>query len=230
MGNNYLLIGVVIFFLISVIHGYRKGFLRIVISLASIILSIFIVTVISPYISDYLKENTFVYESVRKKVINLVEENNSKFDNTIPENQVKTIQSYELPDLIKKSLIDHNTKEVYQSLMVTIFEDYIASYLSKLIINAGTFVGLFIILTAAMWLCMLSARIIDKIPIIKGINKFLGLGAGFIKALIIVWVGFFIVFLVVGDDLGRTLMDQIEESRFLTVLFETNFLYKFISI
>jgi len=230
MDVNYLLIGVIAFFAISVIHGYRKGFLRIMITLAGIILSVFIVTVISPYISDYLTNNTFVYDSVKEKVINLVEENNSKLDNTIPENQIKTIQSYDLPDLIKKSLIEHNTKEVYQTLMVTLFEDYIASYLSKLIINAGTFAGLFIILTAALWICTLSAKIIAKIPIIKGINRLLGLGAGFISALIIVWIGFFLVFLFVGDELGNTIMLQIEDSRFLTLLFETNFLYKFIVV
>lgn len=228
MEVNKLLIGVLAFFVISMIHGYRKGFLRILISLAGLILTIFVVTVISPYVSDYLNKS-FVADKVKHKVIEAVERDNPKFGSISKDEEEKTIRELKLPEIITNSLINHNTTEMYQALMVTIFEDYVAKYLSRLIINAGTFVSLTIILLAIYWICIFSANIISRIPIIHGINKLLGLCAGFFNALILVWVGFFVLLLFAGESLGLSIMSQINASSFLSLLFNTNFLYRFIS-
>lgn len=229
MDINYLFVAVMILFFFCIVNGYRKGFLRIVISLLGIILAIAAVTVVSPHISDYLINHTKTYDAVKEKVISVFQEDNSRLDNTIPENQMLTIESYDLPDVIKNSLIKNNTSEMYQSLMVTIFEDYIAGYLAKIIINAISFIGLFLMLIVFLWFVLFSADIIARIPIIKGANKILGAVAGFLKALIITWVVFFIVLIFFGNDIGNTMMAEVKDSAFLSLLFNTNILFQFIS-
>lgn len=224
-----MFVAVMILFFFCIVNGYRKGFLRIVISLLGIILAIAAVTVVSPHISDYLINHTKTYDAVKEKVISVFQEDNSRLDNTIPENQMLTIESYDLPDVIKNSLIKNNTSEMYQSLMVTIFEDYIAGYLAKIIINAISFIGLFLMLIVFLWFVLFSADIIARIPIIKGANKILGAVAGFLKALIITWVVFFIVLIFFGNDIGNTMMAEVKDSAFLSLLFNTNILFQFIS-
>jgi len=229
MDINYLFAATVILFLICIVNGYRKGFLRIVISLLGIILVIVAVTKISPYVSDYLINHTNTYDTVKQKVISVFEEDNEKLDNTISENQTLTIESYDLPDVIKNSLLKNNTDEMYQSLTATIFEEYIAGYLAKMIINAISFIGLFLMLGIFLWFVLFSADIIAKIPIIKGLNKILGAAAGALKALIIVWVFFFVVLIFFGNDVGDVMMTEVKDSTFLSLLFNMDILFQFIS-
>lgn len=229
MDINYLFVAAVALFFICIVNGYRKGFLRIVISLLGIILIIATVTVVSPYVSNYLINHTKTYNTVKQKVIDVFEEDNSKLDNTVPENQTLTIESYDLPDILKTSLIKNNTADMYQTLMVSIFEDYIAGYLARIIINAISFFGMFLMLAVFLWFVLFSADIIARIPIIKGLNKFLGAIAGSVKALIITWVFFFVIIIFFGNQIGNTMMTEVKDSRFLSFLFNINMLLRFIS-
>ncbi len=229
MEINILLAVVVAILAISAVNGYRKGFLRIAISLFTIILVICVVTVISPYISNYLTNHTKVYDHLKTKVVEVFADNNAQYDNTIEENQIKTIESYDLPEIITSCLISNNKAEVYQALMVSLFEEYVAGYLAKMIINAISFIGSFLMLWIFIWFIIFSADIIAKIPIIKGFNKLLGLFAGLIKGLIIVWVGFFVAIIFFGNTIGSQMLTYINDSVILTILFNNNLLAKFIT-
>ncbi|MDO5573879.1 MAG: CvpA family protein [bacterium] len=229
MNINFLLAAVIAILVISAVNGYRKGFLRIAISLFNIILVICIVTVISPYVSNYLTNHTKVYDHLKQKVVEVFADNNAQYDNTIEENQIKTIESYDLPEIITSCLINNNTSEVYHELMVTLFEEYVAGYLAKMIINAISFIGCFLMLWIFIWFILFSADIIARIPIIKGFNKLLGLFAGLVKGLLIVWVGFFIAIIFFGNTIGSKMLTSINSSVILTLLFNNNLLAKFIT-
>ena len=229
MEINILLVVVIAILAISAVNGYHKGFLRIAISLFTIILVICVVTVVSPYVSNYLTNHTKVYDRLREKVIEVFADNNAQYDNTIEENQIKTIESYDLPEVITTCLISNNKTEVYQALMVSLFEDYVAGYLAKMIINAFSFIGCFLMLGIFVWFVIFSADIIAKIPIIKGFNRLLGLFAGLIKGLLIIWVGFFVAIVFFGNTLGSQMISYINQSVILTVLFNNNMLAKFIT-
>ncbi len=229
MEVNVLFVIVVGFLTLSAIHGYRKGFLRIAISLFTIILVIAIVTVISPYISDYLTNHTKVYDALKTKVVEVFADNNAVYDNKIEENQVKTIESYDLPEIIKACLLKNNTQEIYQAMAVSLFEDYVAGYIAKIIINAISFIGSFLMLWILITFVILSADIIAKIPIIKGLNKLLGMFAALAGSLIIIWIGFFIAIIFFGNTLGNQMLKSINSSLFLSLLFNKNFLLQFVT-
>lgn len=229
MNINILLVAVIAILAISAVNGYRKGFLRIAISLFTIILVICVVTVISPYVSNYLTNHTKAYDHLKQKVVEVFADNNAQYDNTIEENQIKTIESYDLPEIITSCLISNNKTEVYQTLMVSLFEEYVAGYLAKMIINAISFIGCFLMLWIFIWFVIFSADIIARIPIIKGFNKLLGLLAGLVKGLLIIWVGFFVAIIFFGNTIGSQMLTSINSSVILTVLFNHNLLAKFIT-
>ena len=229
MDINILLVAVILILVISAVNGYRKGFLRIAISLFTIILVICVVTVISPYVSNYLTNHTKVYDNLKEKVVEVFADDNAQYDNTIEENQIKTIESYDLPEIITTCLISNNKAETYQSLMVSLFEEYVAGYLARMIINAISFIGCFLVLWIFIWFIIFSADIIARIPIIKGFNKLLGLIAGLIKGLLIVWVGFFVAIIFFGNTIGSQMLTSINSSVILTILFNNNLLAQFIT-
>ena len=58
MSNYILLIAVLAVLVIGAVKGYTKGFLRLAVWFAGLIAVLFIVTKISPYVSDFLINNT----------------------------------------------------------------------------------------------------------------------------------------------------------------------------
>lgn len=229
MGINYLFIAVIILFLYMIGRGYRKGFLRIVVTFIGTIFIIIAVKAASPYVSEYLLNNTNTYEKIQEKITEKFAEANTRYDNTIPENQPLTIDSYDLPDVLKTNLIINNTKEMYTSLLVSMFEEYVSAYLAQTAIKAMAFIILFIIMYAAFKIILIAVDVISKIPVIKGFNKSLGACLGLVEALLIVWIFFFAVVMFIGNDSGSTLLSMIASSKFLSFLFNSNILMAFIS-
>lgn len=228
MEINYLFICILAFLFICAVHGYKKGFLRIVISLVGIVVIIMVVTVISPVISKIIMEKTPVYNNVREKIVEVFKENNSVRDNTDLENQIETIESYDLPELLTGALIENNKEEIYNALAVTVFEDYISSYLSKMIVNAGSFIALVAILWMALWFLLFTADIINKIPVLKTFNRLMGMGSALLVGVIMVWLFYFVVLTFFGGEISSAMIASIKQSHLLTFLFNTNQLFKYI--
>lgn len=224
MEINYLFIAVIALFVYMTVRGYKKGFLRIIVTFAGTLLIISAAKKAAPYISDYLINNTEVYQKVQTGIEEKFAEANERYDNSIPENQIKTIDSYNVPDSLKNNLILNNTTEMYKKLLVNMFEEYVSTYLANTAIKATGFVLAFIVLIVLFKVLLVAVDIISKIPIIKGINEFIGGCLGFIEALVIVWVFFFTAVMFIGNDSGSVLFQMISDSKLLTVLFNTNLL------
>ena len=237
MNINWLAVATAALFLMFIYNGWRKGFLKIVISFAGTIVILIAVTILSPKVSRYVTENTGIFETTRHKVINVfldklsnADEKKQSVEDDISENEKDTfIDDLNLPDIMKSDLIEKNASEMYQALLATVFRDYISVYITKLIINAGSFVGVYIVLSVILWLVVKSSDIISKIPVIKGFNKLLGGLTGAAEALIIVWVLFFAIIMFLGNEIGGKLLKEVQASAFLTYLFNKNILFKFIS-
>lgn len=230
MEINYLLLGVAVFLLACSLHGYRKGFLRIAVSLVSLVVIIVVVTYIAPYVSNYLIEKTPVYENVRNKMVEAFAESGINIDTT--DNQITDenaeIESYGLPEVITGALIENNTEETYNSLAVDVFEDYISGYLSRMVIKSGSFLILVAILWAAIYALLFTADILGKIPVLRTFNKLVGLGAGLAVGVIIVWLFFLVIITFFGQELSSLMLSYINKSQTLKFLFNSNQLFKYI--
>lgn len=226
MNDNYLLIAVLILFFVMTVRGYHRGFLRIAITFIGMIIILMAAKHATPYVNDYLLNHTDTYNKIQEKITETFEESNSRYDNTVKENQQLTIESYDVPDILKEVLIENNTEEVYKTLLANIFEEYISAFLAKKAVNAISFIFLFVIFILAFKIVLGIADIIAKIPIIKGINKTAGAAVGIIEAVIITWIFFFFVMIFVGDNFGVSLLSMISESKFLSYLFNSNILFK----
>ena len=142
---NKLLLVVAAIFIISIIVGYVRGFLKIVLSLGITIASILLVGAITPHISGWIQESTSIGEKVQSKLTSMFEvpegmsmEELSTVE--IPrEQQISAIEGAKLPKVIQDMLLENNNHEAYEALGVTHFVDYIGAYVTKLIADIIAF-------------------------------------------------------------------------------------------
>lgn len=99
------------------------------------------------------------------------------------------IESLEIPDQVKKLLIENNNGEVYQEMGVQIFEDYVGKYLADRVIRVIIFTVLFTVFYASLHIVIVWLNLLSRLPIIYGLNKIAGAVLGLTEALIFVWIG-----------------------------------------
>lgn len=73
-----------------------------------------------------------------------------------------------------------------------------------------------------------SLGLIVKLPLLNGLNKFLGTLAGIVEATVVIWVGFAVISCLRIPVNGQPLVGLITANRFLDFLYQHNLLYNFI--
>lgn len=65
---NWLLPAVALFLVLSAWDGHRKGFIRKIVGVLSLILTLIVTSVVSPYLHTFLKESTGVYHFLQNRI------------------------------------------------------------------------------------------------------------------------------------------------------------------
>lgn len=221
---NWLLIGVLALILLCAWNGYRRGFIRLFVSFAFIILALFLVRMATPYCSSFLEKYTPVYSSVRDSCMEIFQEDAGEYDAQKKTDQVRAIENSRLPEGLKKALIENNHADIYDLFQVTGFDEYVGTYMAKTITNIIAFVLAFLLIYIVMKIILFSLDILSHLPILHGINKMAGLLLGLAQSVILVWIVFLIITVFASGETGRQLFGMINESRFLTFLYSNNYL------
>ena len=108
-------------------------------------------------------------------------------------------------------------------LMTLIAED-----LSVEIVYGVAFFLCFILIGIFLKITRVIVRTIERIPIIRGINKLLGIVPGAAIYFITVWLIMYFAEISQGYEWGRWIMDQIERSEFLFFLYDRNLIKEFL--
>ena len=232
---NTLLLVVAGIFIISMVVGYVRGFLKITLSLGITIASILLVGAMTPHISGWIQKSTSIGEKVQSKLTSMFEvpegmsvEDLSNVD--IPrEQQISAIEGAHLPKMIQDMLLENNNNEVYEALGVTNFIDYIGAFVTKLLADIIAFLVAWLLVTIIARVALGVVGIIGKIPVIGGVNKIAGAAVGAGIGLILVWILFILVTLLYSTTVGQACLKNIEASQILTKLYDGNILMKFIT-
>lgn len=227
---NWVLILVIVILAGYTLTGYAKGFLKIVYSLISWIVILVFVICATPYIQDYLKNETDIYEKVvvycedaiRKQTQQNLEENSGSTETALTENELFAAIADKLPENLLEEL-KLQAAEATDELMENYgLYDKTAVALADLFLQGVS--TLIAIILGAVISGLLSAVLgfIAKLPIIGFANKVLGLAAGAVNGLLIIWIAFYLVAALCATELGSTIISHIYASRFLTYLYENN--------
>ena len=139
------------------------------------------------------------------------------------------IENAKLPEVFQQLLLDNNNPEIYKTLGVTTFSEYIGSYLARLIADIVSFLLTLIVVTIVVRTILCTVGFIGKLPVIGGLNRIAGGILGIGTGLIVVWVLFIIITLMYDSEIGRQCFASIAENEFLTYLYENNILMNYIT-
>lgn len=122
-------------------------------SALALVISLVTVRVALPYVTEWLKNDTPVYESIRQGMADAVgldgildgvlDIGEGTGGNGAGIGERRTIEELKLPEQMKRILIENNNREVYQMLGVEQFGDYVGGYLADTVIKAAASILLF---------------------------------------------------------------------------------------
>lgn len=93
---------------------------------------------------------------------------------------------------------------------------------------AGIILLIILIARKLIRLIFCSLGMIAKLPLLNGLNKFLGMIAGIVEATVVIWVGFAVISCLNIPIKGQPIVELIRENVFLDFLYRRNLLYNFI--
>lgn len=262
--DNWLLIVVAIIFVLCIVAGYVRGFLKFGISLLSTVLTLVIVIFLSPYVADALAKFTPVDEFIEEKCVEafmpeipvdeikkvdlsgtpLEKLDSDQLENLndldwemygitagdilnilgeIPKDeQIKEIENASMPAFLKDLLMENNNTTIYEELGVKSFPEYVASYISRMVLNILSFLVTFLIAIIIVKALMVAVNIIGELPVLGTVNHIAGGALGLVLALVIVWLGFLIMTLAYTTPAGNACFNMVEKSGLLSFLYESN--------
>ena len=221
---NGLLIIVLVIILFCGIRGWMRGFLRILYSLVSVILLIGLIGYATPYISSFVKNNTDIYSSVQEWCTDAVQERTEAGLESAVEQS--TVAGISLPDKISSYIMGTGENVLENSGMYDTVGDKAADW-----ILAG--IAFFLALILALIIVHIIGKALDianRIPIVKGINRTLGIFAGLMQGFIIIWLAFLFLALIAGTSIGEICINYVNENIFLKYLYYHNALLEILSM
>ena len=148
MSWTWLGLAVLVLLAFSMVDGYQKGFVKEVVSAFLVLISVVMVWLINPYVNQFIRENTAVYEKIQTSSESFVSSLVDGRGIMDEEGQNELISSMNLPELLQKGIAENNTASVYQQLAANTFAEYISGYLANvagivyIIVHIDTCTGL----------------------------------------------------------------------------------------
>ena len=200
--------------------GFRRGFVKEIVSAVFIALAIAVVWLINPYVNQFLKENTPLYETVREGAEEYVQEKLG--GNTAPgsHEQSELIDALGLPEFMTSGLENNNNIEVYRYLTANTFSEYVADYLAVAVTNGVSFLLSFVLATLLIRMVTYALNIIARLPVLNGINRLAGCAVGLAKGLLFVWIALLVITIFCNTEVGRQCLALVEKDSVLSFLYE----------
>jgi hypothetical protein len=294
MGINFVFICAIGIIVVNIVSGAMRGFLKISLSLAALLIAGIVVSAVNPFVTGLLKRNTGLDEWISEKVGQAIEarlesavtdrlgegvvteEGGSvileqdvtlPMDVTLPDgtklpagtkipagttipsgvfdreqvreqvqkqvdtglsaaDQDKIIDMLPLPQSLKDSLAENNNSAVYEQLGATYFTDYIGSFVGNVCLNIIGYLITFMIVFFGLHILLLAFNVVDRLPLIHGINHFAGAILGIFKGFLVLELLFLLLVPFSTTDFGVKILAQINDNGFLSALYHSNILMK----
>ena len=249
---NWILIAVIVILFVSAWQGYRKGIIRIAVSLASMIVAMIACVFVTPVVSSAVKNQTEVYskmtESIYEMLINSgsfnqafeevslsgranapevedlsnLEDNINKF--------MEEVSSYmNFPDSIMENVdiaeFIPTVNQVVEQGAVSVehmIAAIFAARLADMAIHAIVYITVFVVVFVILKIVLLATNIIASLPIIRQANKAVGLVFGILEGLVVVWLVFAIITACSNFSWAAGALALIGDNGFLRFLYENN--------
>lgn len=216
-----------IILVVYALNGLRRGLVRTVFATFTIVVSIAVAVNISPYVSRSL-QHTAIFETVND-YIGTTLFSGEETDTERIAGQTEAIQALPLPSSVKDALLENNNNEIYNAFGITEFKDYVANYLTCLIMNALSFIIIFLAAVILLKIIAACLDIISYLPVLHSLNKIGGFLFGAINGFVILWIVCIAATIFSGTEIGGYIYGGINDSMFLRLIYNHNYLLTVVS-
>ncbi|MFV0364853.1 MAG: CvpA family protein [Suipraeoptans sp.] len=136
--------------------------------------------------------------------------------------QVQAINNAELPEVFKNLLMENNNDEGYAKVGAETFGQYVAGFLSNIIMHVIAFISLFLIITIIVRAIIFALNTVTELPVVGVLNRIGGAVLGAAGALIIVWFLFLVITLVYAAGIGQGVYEMIQDNSTLAMIYNYN--------
>lgn len=208
--------------LVYALNGLRRGLVRTVFATFTTVIAIAVAINISPYISRSLQKTALfdmMSENIEASLFGELDEEPLKVAD-----QTELIQNLPLPVSVRDSLLENNNAAVYDAFGITAFKAYVANYLACLIMNALSFILVFLVSAILLRVIAACLDIISYLPVLHSLNKLGGFIFGTVNGFVILWIVCIAVTVFSGTEPGTYIYSQINDSLFLRTIYDNNYL------
>lgn len=188
--------------------GYKQGLVKSIIKILSFFIAIIISFILYVPISNAIIDNTNIDENIKNTMVQKI----------LPQgDQVDENTKVEIQDSLTQKLIGNANNTVNE----------IAQAFTIKLIRIAVLLILFIVLKILLKFVLALTSIIDKIPVLKQINKAGGVIYGIIKGIIIVFTTLGVIYLA-SPLIGENFINSINETVITKTLYNNNILLNII--
>lgn len=208
------------------VRGHKKGFLRSALTTFSFVITIAVATALAVPVSNMLENSSFG-SRISENVSESINEKFSEYtDGTFldEDEQDSFLESLALPSIVQDSIKETNTSEDYAQMGVTSFKEYTAQKVTDVIINAAAYIIVMVIAAVVLKIILRFAGFVNKIPVIGGINRFLGALLGIFEGLLALWAIGLLIIAFSNTAFGMKAVSIIQSNAFLNAVFDNNLL------
>ena len=227
---NWLLVIVLAIILFSAVIGARKGFLRLLFSLIAVILLVGLVAYATPHVSGYIQEHTKLGAVISDHVAGKIENSMETAVDSAVDSQAQSLEAagIHLPEILQEAIFEKGVDAAEGAIAQTGIYQQMGDQVAGIVLAVISFVIALVIALLILFVIGKVTDLANKIPVIKGINRFFGFFAGGFLGFVLVWLIFMLIGIMSGTSLGQLLLEQIQENQFLSVLYNDNLLLEII--
>ena len=192
----------------------------------SFVITIAVATALAVPVSNMLENSSFG-SRISENVSESINEKFSEYtDGTFldEDEQDSFLESLALPSIVQNSIKETNTSEDYAQMGVTSFKEYTAQKVTDVIINAAAYIIVMVIAAVVLKIILRLAGFVNKIPVIGGINRFLGALLGIFEGLLALWAIGLLIIAFSNTAFGMKAVSIIQSNAFLNAVFDNNLL------
>lgn len=240
-------LGAVVILLLAVMtfQGYRRGFLRELITSVCMIITLAAASFLSPYVSTFLYDHTPAYDAIHKSLDGIINRQDNASDATEEmvsadgpgdwnNAQITYIEGLDIPSLLKNAILSGNSETETGSQASpastaqgqATLSEYLADYLTEAIMKGLSYLIAYILVSLLFQIAFAALDIFTRLPIIRGVNRLTGGLLGLFKGLVLLWVVFLFLTVLCGTYIGKGALDLIEKDYILSFIYNNDILIK----
>lgn len=216
-------IAVLVFLAVFTIGGFHRGLLRILFTAGFAIVIIVLCAFLTRPLASFLREKTFIGSEAESRITEYITKKaDEKEAGMVIGAEDEVVDTLPLPGFLRTDIKVNNTIKKYTEMGVNTFSGYLSERITGIVIYAIAFILLFLVLFIAFRIVIFLLKIIEKIPLIHGINRLFGALLGLAEGLLILWCICIFIMIFSGTSFGTSCMEIINASPVLSFIYNHN--------